>query len=175
MDSGCTLLNLGELSKPATILIEKVSNAIGAVYLPHQIKGIARAEAEAGKIRALAEIEITDLQRRAIVRMVQEESKKQENIEAILAGTLENLNETSKPEKLDDDWISNFFEKCRVISNPEMQSLWSKILSGETNSPGTFSRRTIDLVSTLGKERRRSIHQTLRFRMEYWTNRTNNI
>jgi hypothetical protein len=33
-----------------------------------------------------------------------------------------------------------------------MQSLWSKILSGQVNRPGSFSRRTIELVAALDKD-----------------------
>ena len=32
-----------------------------------------------------------------------------------------------------------------------MQSLWGKLLAGEANQPGAFSRRTVELVSTLSK------------------------
>jgi hypothetical protein len=146
-----TLLKIDELSKPATILIEKISDAIGAVFLPHQIKRIAVAEAEADKIRALSQIDISDIQRRALIRMVQEEGKKQENIESISAKAIKILEPTANPEKIDNDWLSNFFDKCRLVSDQEMQSLWSRILAGEANHSGSFSKRTIELVSTLDK------------------------
>jgi Protein of unknown function (DUF2806) len=52
---------------------------------------------------------------------------------------------------MDDDWISHFFEKCRTASGEEMQSLWSNLLADEANKPGSYSKRTVDLVSTLDK------------------------
>lgn len=152
MDSGNALINLGELSKPATVLIEKISGAIGTLYQPHQIRKIARAEADASRIRALVEVEITEIQHRGLVRMIEAEGKKQENIEAISSGAVENLSPNARPEQIEDDWLSNFFEKCKLVSNESMQSLWSKILAGEANSPGTFSKRTVELVSTLEKK-----------------------
>ena len=78
-----SLINLGELSKPATVLIEKISDAVGGIAKPWQIKRVANAEAEAEKIKTLAQIEITDIQQRALVRMVREEGIQQENIESI--------------------------------------------------------------------------------------------
>ncbi len=63
-----SLVNLGELSKPATVLIEKTSKAVGTLYEPVQIKRVAKAEAEATIIKAEYEIEITDLHRRAASR-----------------------------------------------------------------------------------------------------------
>jgi hypothetical protein len=146
------LINLGELSKPATVLIEKVSDAVGGIAKPWQIKRVANAEAEAEKIKALAQIEISDIQQRALVRMVQEEGIKQENIENITAGAIPHLNNNADPSKVEDDWLAHFFEKSRLVSNPDMQALWSRILAGEANHPNSFSRRTVELISTLSKE-----------------------
>lgn len=151
MSEGNSLVNLGDLSKPATVLIEKISDAIGALYKPRQIKRIAQAEAEAEKIKALAGIEVTEIQRRALVRLVQEEGKKQENIESITANATTQLSDDAKPEAMEEDWISHFFEKCRNVSDSEMQGLWSRLLASEANKPGSYSKRTIELISTLDK------------------------
>ena len=32
-----------------------------------------------------------------------------------------------------------------------MQSLWARLLAGEANQPGTFSKRTVELVASLDK------------------------
>ena len=50
-----------------------------------------------------------------------------------------------------NDWITNFFDKCRIVSDEEMQSLWAKVLAGEANSPGTYSKRTVNLLGSLDK------------------------
>jgi hypothetical protein len=52
--TGGGLVSLEGLTKPATVLIEKISDAIGTLYRPRQIVREARAEAEAEKIKALA-------------------------------------------------------------------------------------------------------------------------
>jgi len=44
---------------------------------------------------------------------------------------LPELAEAATPERLEDDWITNFFDKCRLISDEEMQVLWSKVLAGK--------------------------------------------
>lgn len=152
MGNDNSLINLGDLTKPATVLIEKVSEAVGALYKPHQIKRVAKAEAEAKKIVALTDIEISDIQQRALVRLIEEEGKKQENIENITGQAAAQLNDNAKPEDIENDWVSHFFEKCRAVSDKEMQSLWANLLSGEANKPGTFSKRTVDLIATLDKK-----------------------
>ena len=151
MGSDNPIINLGELSKPATVLIEKISEAVGGVFKPYQIVRVAKAEAEADRIRADAQIEISDLHRRALRRFLEEEAKKQENIEEITRRALPQLEEKSKPQEVEDDWITNFFDKCRITSDSEMQSLWSRILAGEANSPGSFTKRTVNFLSSLDK------------------------
>jgi hypothetical protein len=44
MSQGGGLINLGDRTKLATILIEKISDAIGGIFRPHQICRIAQAE-----------------------------------------------------------------------------------------------------------------------------------
>jgi hypothetical protein len=145
------IVNLGELSKPATVLIEKISEAVGGVFKPYQVVRVAKAEAEADKIRAAAAIEVEDLHRRALHRFLLEEGSKQENMEAITSKALPMLSDGAKPEELEKDWITNFFDKCRLISDQEMQTLWSRVLAGEAGSPGTFSKRTINFLGSLDK------------------------
>ena len=150
-DPNTSIISLGELSKPATVLIEKISDAIGGIFAPYQIERKAKAEAKAEKIQAISRIGITKLQRRALGRLLNEESAKQKNIESITQKALPLLKSTSKPKDLDRDWIVNFFEKARLISNNDMQNFWSRILAGEANIPGSFSKRTLDLVHLLDK------------------------
>lgn len=145
------LANLGDLSKPATVLIEKISDAVGGIFKPYQIVRVAKAEAEASRIQAESQIQITDLHKRAMRRFFEEEAKKQFNIEAITQKALPLLEENSKPQNVADDWITNFFDKSRIVSDGDMQQLWSRILAGEANAPGTFSKRTVNLLADLDK------------------------
>jgi len=146
-----SLINVGKLAKPATVLIEKISGAIGIYYEPTRIKKKAIANAEASKTKVLMDLEIEDIQKRALSRLVTEEIKKQENIENITEKSFDSLNENAKPENIEDDWIGNFFDKCKLISDIEMQNLWAKILAGEANNPGAYSKRTIEFISTMDK------------------------
>ena len=146
------LANLGDLTKPATVLIEKISDAVGGIFKPYQIVRVAKAEAEAERIRAEGQIQVTDLHRRALHRFLEEEAKKQSNMEDITQYALPLLDEQSKPENVKDDWITNFFDKCRIVSDKDMQLLWSKILAGEANSPGSFSKKTVNVLGDLDKE-----------------------
>lgn len=145
------LARLGDLAKPATTLIEKISDAVGGVFKPWQIVRVARAEAEACQIQAESQIQVTDLHRRAMHRFLQEEAKKQQNIEAITEKALPLLEDKSAPQNMADDWITNFFDKSRIVSDVDMQQLWSRVLAGEANSPGDFAKKTVNLLADLDK------------------------
>ena len=151
MSNENSLVNIGDLAKPVTALIEKIADATGVLYEPRRIRKRAKAESEAELIKAETQIGITILQRRALSRFVQEEGKKQENIEDITEEAIPLLNENSTPENIEDDWMANFFDKCRIVSDKEMKSIWSKVLAGEANTPNSFSKRTVNLLASLDK------------------------
>jgi hypothetical protein len=142
----------GDWAKPVDTLIKKIAHTTGVLYEPTRIKRKAKAEAEANLIKVKNEIEINDIQQRALQRLLTEETKKQENIEDITEKSFENINESAKPEDIDEDWLSNFFDKCKNISNEEMQTHWSKLLSDEANNPGSISKKTIETFYMMDKK-----------------------
>ncbi len=146
MSTEKALINV-ELTKPVTVLIEKISDAVHGLFRPMQVVRMAKADAKAKLIGVQAEIAATDLTSRAINRFVEEEAKRQANIESIAAGAIELLLPDAVPEKLSDDWVVNFFDKCRIVSDEDMQAVWSKLLAGEANCPGSFSRKTVNVVT----------------------------
>lgn len=113
---------------------------------------VAKAKAKADLIQAKSEIEITDLHRRAMGRFIEEEALRQQNMEKITEKAFPLLGEDSNPYAMEDDWVTNFFDKSRIISDGEMQSLWSSVLAGEANAPGTYSKRTVNFLSDLDKK-----------------------
>lgn len=147
-----SLINLGKLGDSTKVLIEKVSDAVGGIFKPYQIRRVAEAEAEADKIKAVSKIEITELQQRALDRFLIEEASRQANIESIVVKSFPAINKDAKPQNIEKDWIVDFFDKSRLISDEEMQEMWSRILAGEANVPGTYSKRTIHLLASLDKK-----------------------
>ena len=148
------MLNLGKtnLTEPITRLVEKVSDAIGGIAAPTQRRRIAKAESDIQLMSAKTQMKIKGIEQRARQRRDAEEIRFQDNIEKIVGGTQPLLSDGSDPNSMGDDWINHFFAKCRYVSDEEMQTLWSKILAGEANTPGSFSRRTLNAVADLEKE-----------------------
>jgi hypothetical protein len=128
------LVDLSGLTKPVTVLIEKVADAIGVCYEPTRIVKKADAEAKASLIQAKANIDISDLQQRALQRFTYEQMNQQLNIESVMNKAIPLLEESAKPEDVERDWITNTFDKCKNVSDEDMQQWWAKILAGEVRA-----------------------------------------
>jgi hypothetical protein len=69
----------------------------------------------------------------------------------VVKKSLPQLTPAAEPDKIDPDWTSQFTKSACEISNEEMQRLWANILAGEANKPGSFSKRTLKIMSDLSK------------------------
>jgi hypothetical protein len=156
-------LNIGALAAPVEKLIDRVSDAVGGIVRPWQIERVAKAEGKAEILRAEARITVSEIEQRAMHRLVREEGKKQENIESITAKSTSKVLDSAKPEDIEEDWLTNFFDRCRSVSDDEMQQIWANILAGEANNPGRFDKKTIDLLSTMGKADAQNFQKLARF------------
>ena len=166
MSESGPLVNIGDLSKPVTVLIERIADSIGGIARPWQIIRVAKAETKADMIRAEGQIEINDLQRRSLIRFITEEAKRQQNIESIVQKAIPDVHEDAAPEHIEEDWLVHFFDRCRLVSEDRIQNLWSKLLAEEANTPGRFSKRTIDMLSTLEARDARLLRQIRTFCFE---------
>lgn len=98
------------------------------------------------------------------VRMIEQEARKQENlagvaIEATLemkalpppaAPTSDRVENSSK--QIDDDWLNQFTRYAEDASSDELQKVWGRVLAGEVNRPGSFSRLALRFISELDQE-----------------------
>lgn len=144
-------VDVGKLAKPIDTLIKKIGDATGVWFAPDHVRRMAKAKADAALIKAESDIAIDDLKRRTARRLLQEEMRNQENMEAILDKAKPLVTIQAEADKVEDDWMANFFAKCRTVSNKEMQQLWSKVLAGEVNKPGAFSNRAVNMLSSMDK------------------------
>ena len=133
-------------------LVNKISDAIGWYAAPHQVVRMASAQARAELIRARARdesanAELTELFQRAEFRSALEQA----NLEEIILKALPHLRESANPHAMDNDWIKNHLEKSRHVSDDEIQEWWARILAGEANKPGSYSKRAVNILSDLEK------------------------
>ena len=88
------IMNIGDLAKPATALIEKIADAGYILYEPRHIREVSKADA--AEIEAKSQIEITNLHRRAAFCWIEEEAQHQKNIEDTTTKTISQLDEDAE-------------------------------------------------------------------------------
>lgn len=120
--------NLDELSKPAVVLIEKIEAVLNSVQ---------------------PEAEIRTWYRRGEQHWVEEQMERLQNINDITDKALPLLNENVNPDAIAADWLVYFLEKSQMESDSELQILWSRILAGEANAPGTYLKTILNFISEL--------------------------
>ncbi|WP_105614348.1 DUF2806 domain-containing protein [Vallitalea okinawensis] len=141
---------LSAFSEPVTKLVEKVASAIGVLYEPRRIRRKASADAEALLISTRANIDAKELASRAAYRLTIQEIKYQKNIETILENAINYIDHSDTyNEDVDEDFLINFFENCKSVSENELQQLWSKILATTVNGSCTTSRQTLNVLKIL--------------------------
>lgn len=148
--------------------LEMAVRFVGKRFLPDLYREIsqerddARARAiisdalahEAGRLMA----KDPALVRRATERLFVEQAEKQENIEAIVLEATEQLehsvgtDEVPPEDEISDDWRRKFTSFAEDVSEPEMRTVWARILAGEFQKPGSFSYRTLRLISEIDTE-----------------------
>ena len=158
-------LDLTGFGKVGVRLIEKISDATGVVYEPTRITRRAKAEAKAAVVRAKGEDEVTAIRERTAQRFVDEQVRYQENMETIIEKASSRITEEASPEDMSNDWLLNFFDKSRMVSEDEMQELWARVLEGEANNPGFYSRKTVNILADIEAEDARLFKQLSDFRL----------
>ena len=140
-----------------------MGDQFGLFLEPVHIRRKGRAEADASIIEAQSKAEIAvvrqenklairDIEDRAEESTRRRETRRQKNIEDIAAGAAKELPEDVSENPVDQDWMAQFLEECKDISNEQMQVIWSRLLAGEVAQPGTFSLRTLAFVRTLSRD-----------------------
>lgn len=146
------LLNIEDQSKPIAKLIEVVAAGIGNLYAPFGTVRQAKADARATIIRADADAEAASLAERAASRVAHREAHRQQNIEQIVSVAAQELPSSVSDKPVDPDWTLQYLDYAQDVSDHDMQTLWARILAGEVDKPGRYSKRTLSFLRTLEKE-----------------------
>ena len=117
------------------------------------------AEAQA---KARQSIDTTMESRRGIVEITTEDisqsiefqgRKRLANVASVVEDTADELGDKEVPgHEPDPDWTARFFDCVQDVSSEDMKTLWSRILTGEVESPGRTSLRTLDTLRNMTQQ-----------------------
>ena len=155
-------------TKPA--LVERLAAAKmkAARSNSQKMKIIAEAETEVARVRAEAKeaLRLSTQGRGEHLGIVARgeatrkslEVCRQRNLECIVYKALGLLHQILPQQGAGDDsavpsedWLACFIGHAQSFSDDDMQNLWAKILSGEFEIPGSFSKRMLRIISELEK------------------------
>ena len=77
--------------------------------------------------------------------------KKNENCVDIVEKALDYIEPGKDPKIVNEDWLLYFYDRAGLVSDETVQQIWAKVLGGEVNAPGTFSKlflHTLGIMST---------------------------
>lgn len=139
-------------------LVDVVSQGIGTLYRPRQIRREADAHAYAIRVTGKAQADVNaetrlielETEERISERIVAREIKRQKNLDDVVEIAACNLKGAPVSDQpVDIDWATRFFDIVQDVSREEMQVLWARILSDEIQRPTSFSMRTLDVLRNI--------------------------
>ncbi len=147
------LVNFGNMGEPAAGIInkfiDKISDALSWIVMP---KGIKAYEIETSK-SMIEEIagrkDINPIERAAIISNFKKIVKEYGNQIEVMKIAAEHLNMDARPEEVNDDWITFFFDKVKNVNDDYMKKIWGKILAGEFNEPNTYTKQLLHTMSIM--------------------------
>lgn len=106
-----------------------------------------------------------DLKNRTAGRIFVEEIRRQQNLEDVFDSADEELSKNSHNEEkpIDDNWTQRFITFAKDITDSELKTYWGRLLAGEIKSPGSYSYRTMQLMSQLTKREAERIREVFKY------------
>ena len=141
-------VRLPTVTLPQTL--KNIDKAIGKIILAGGENLEARIKGNTARSRATNKINVDGLFR------TEEEKRKLENRAAAMKTALEDLDANpitvDASAEIEDDWLNLFVCLSEDKSSEELQRLFGRILSGEIRRPGSYSLRTVQLMSTISRQ-----------------------
>lgn len=143
-----SLINLDGFSNVANNLIDKLSTAVSWVVTNETPKKVAIDT----YIKDIQNSDYDPLTKAALISNAKKTIKEYSNQVQIVQKAISLLTENSDPKSLDDDWLNEFMDKARLVSDEEFQIIWARILAGEIERNNSFSIRTLDRIKSMSKK-----------------------
>ncbi|MDI9348368.1 MAG: DUF2806 domain-containing protein [Candidatus Symbiobacter sp.] len=97
-------------------------------------------------------IQLSDVAARGLLSSLTENEFHQINREAIIDEAINHINQDAKPDDVNSDFLSDFLDKTKNVSEPSVRKHWAKLFAGEINKPGSFSKRTLNILLQMDQQ-----------------------
>lgn len=148
MNNGLINIDLKPVADVVNKMIDKISGAIGWVVNHDTTQKVALKTF----VEDIKKSNIDPLHKSILISNSKKILKEYKNQESIINIALNNLSVEARPQDVKDDWVVEFMEMAKLISDSEYQYIWGLILAGEMDNPGSFSIGAIDKLRCLSKK-----------------------
>lgn len=160
-----------DLAAPVTAAINKFSEAVEGIARPWQTRRVGKANLEVMVEEEKARIALTEEEHASVLRMLAKGRREQENAYAVLQKAIPHIDaQAANPSGVSDDWLTNLASKCRITTDEDMREMFARILAGELNEPGRFSRKAVNVVDDMGRDNLQAFCEICRFVWVGWQN-----
>jgi len=158
-------IEIGQFARAAEKLADTVRFVVDIAIGPDRRLTHAQTSAKIKLLEAEADAGAQDIAQRALIRLRNQEMRRQENIESIIEEAKVALlsTESVSDTPVSQDFVNQFFEASQDVSDKEIQTLWAKILAGEVSCPGSYAKRTLQVLRTMDKEEAIKFSEFCRF------------
>ena len=145
MDS---LISLDGLAKVANNLIDKLSNAVGWIATHDTPNRIAVDT----YIKDIQNSNYDPITKASLISQAKKTIKEYSNQKNIVNTAISMITPTARPNDINEDWLLQFMDKARLVSDVDFQLIWANILARECNSPGTIPKALLYTLEQMDKE-----------------------
>ncbi len=142
------LVNMDGLSNVLNNLIDKVATAVGWVATHDTPNRVAVST----YIQEIQNSNYDPIIKAALISQAKKSIKEYCNQKDVLNIASQALMPTAKPEEIDEDWVAQFMDKARLVSDAEFQVLWGNILAEECNAPGSIPKGLLHIMEQMDKD-----------------------
>lgn len=141
------LVNLQPVADVVNNVINKLSSAAGWIA----VHDTPYKTAISTYIQEIQQSSFDPLTKAVLISNAKKTIKEYSNQQSVVKIALDSIKETAEPEKVDPDWISQFMDKARLVSDTEFQVIWGSILAEECNEPGSIPRVLLHSLEQMDK------------------------
>lgn len=143
-----TLIELSPVAEVANNLIDKLSHAIGWVFTHDTPQRVALRH----YIDEIKNSDCDPLAKAALISNANKCIREYTNQHDIVALASHNISNAAAIKEVDDDWISQFMDIAKNVSNRDFQRIWAYIFSGECSKPGSIPKSLLFTIQRMDKK-----------------------
>lgn len=140
-------IDLAPLCGVANNLIDKLSSGIGWIVTHDTPDRLAQKT----YIDEIQNSDFSPLVKAAMISEVNKTIKEYVNQVNIVKVAIDNMNSDARPNDVEDDWLWQFMDKARLVSDEQFQVMWGHILKEECNVPNSIPKSLLHILSQMDK------------------------